>query len=113
MQVELEINIDLNDIIERLNATDRWDLLQVLWNSLKNDVNKLDWESFYEENDVYLVVKQIPCTCPTCGSDEIEGKAVNITVHEGIQQATQPCSCLVCNEEWTDTYTLSSVDVHS
>ena len=41
--------------------------------------------------------------CPHCGSDQIEGASINI---EG-NKAYQDISCLDCEKEWTDVYTLT------
>lgn len=49
-----------------------------------------------------------PNLCPSCGSDEIEGGSVSI---EG-KKAIQECSCLNCESQWKDTYSLSDVTVY-
>ena len=46
-----------------------------------------------------------PNRCPYCGKDDIEGGSIEIDAGG----ASQEVSCLVCDEEWTDQYTLSDV----
>lgn len=41
--------------------------------------------------------------CPACGSEEIEGKTVEI---EGTQ-AYQRVRCITCRSRWTDVYVLN------
>jgi hypothetical protein len=41
--------------------------------------------------------------CPFCGFEGAEGGPVEISVIHADQQ----CSCLHCDREWTDRYTLS------
>jgi len=43
--------------------------------------------------------------CPYCGSEQTEGRAVEIDAGK----ARQPMACLACNREWTDVYTLQDV----
>ena len=44
--------------------------------------------------------------CPNCGSEDVEGGAVDICENA----ATQPCSCLECDATWVDTYVFDGVD---
>lgn len=49
-----------------------------------------------------------PNLCPCCGSDEIEGGTVSI---QG-KKAVQECSCMTCESQWEDTYSLTDVTVY-
>ena len=47
-----------------------------------------------------------PNTCPFCGSDDIEGRAMD---GDG-SFITQDINCNSCNAEWKDVYTLTDID---
>jgi len=49
------------------------------------------------------------CRCPVCGSDNINGFAVDI--FSGA--AEQECVCVNCGADWTDHYTLSAYSLGS
>lgn len=50
-----------------------------------------------------------PWRCPYCGSEDIEGKALET---HGDATATQDvwCNTPNCGEQWTDVYTLTDVN---
>jgi hypothetical protein len=56
------------------------------------------------DEQYYLQHKGI--RCPFCHSDELDGGSV--TTNEG--GAEQSISCLNCDSEWTDRYTLTGID---
>ena len=43
--------------------------------------------------------------CPFCGSSDIEGGFVETDAG----RATQPISCLTCDQHWTDEYVLAAI----
>lgn len=45
--------------------------------------------------------------CPKCKSENIEGGSVEIDCNG----ASQDVTCLDCNAEWTDIYTLTDVEI--
>ncbi len=62
-------------------------------------------ESSHEEGSLSDAeyVEKGGCTCPFCGSDDIEGGSFNA----GAGYATQEVSCNECDKSWEDQYTLT------
>jgi len=49
-----------------------------------------------------------PNKCPYCKSEQIEG---SLPIIEGVK-AYQECYCNDCGGSWSDTYTLTGVELH-
>ena len=60
-----------------------------------------------KEKKAYIESDQ--SNCPKCGSWDIEGSSVEIDS----SGAWQPVSCNECEAEWTDIYSLTSVEMKS
>jgi hypothetical protein len=111
----MTMDVDVRDLLEQMDISSRWDLLQYIWDDIQKEANKLDWESFYKENHTRPLTKQKPFTCPKCGSSKIEGRSVEANEpHDNpynVQQAEQKCYCTVCGSEWIDRYTRTEVEI--
>jgi transposase-like protein len=55
-------------------------------------------------------VKQGGARCPVCRSDDIFGKEGFDFYDRGLLQS---CACSACGANWTDTYTLTGVELDS
>ncbi len=45
--------------------------------------------------------------CPSCDSDQIEGKSINVDAN----YAYQEISCVACEASWVDCYTLTGYEL--
>lgn len=46
------VDVDVTDVMRALDDTEKWEVLQTLWDHLKECSFKADWQSFYDENNV-------------------------------------------------------------
>ena len=47
--------------------------------------------------------------CPLCRSEEVEGRAIDVTG----ARMEQPMSCNACSATWTECYTMNQIILHN
>lgn len=52
MQVEFSAEVHAEDLVRDMSPTERWELLQIVWDHLVLFGAEEDWASFCEENGI-------------------------------------------------------------
>jgi hypothetical protein len=48
----VKIIVDISEILTSMDITDKWYLLDKLWDELKATGKDTDWNSFYDDNNI-------------------------------------------------------------
>lgn len=60
-EISLEVFVNLeHDVVQRISTTDKWELLQLLFDHLSDEWNEEDWKFFVSDNDeVFQKLKEL------------------------------------------------------
>ena len=46
------VEVNLEEEVQKLPIYEQWEMLQILWDLVKKNGNKIDWEFFYKDNNI-------------------------------------------------------------